>query len=141
MINLLVRRSFAVNGRTKLSVAANSTRPSASVLVSPMLQSTDTYCSSLSTRHNTGGASFQHNTHNASSNIYALTAATFAAAASGLLLGDSYTSKCEAAKTTDCTTENNEEEEEDLPIYTMEQVSQNNGKIGSRVWMTYGGNV
>ena len=141
MINQLVRRSFAVNGRSKLSVAANSTRPSASVLVSPMLQSTEhTYCSSLSTqyRYNTGGASFQDKT---SGNAYALTAATFAAAASGLLLGDRYTSKCEAAKTTDCTTENNDEKEEDLPIYTMEQVSQNNGKIGSRVWMTYGGNV
>jgi len=110
-----------------------------------MLQSAEhTYCSSLSTqyqyRNNTGGASFQHN--KTSSNAYALTAATFAAAASGLLLGDRYTSKCEAAKTTDCTTDNNDdEEEEDLSTYTMEQVSQNNGKNGSRVWMTYGGNV
>ena len=140
MINQLVRRSFAVNGRTKLSVAANSTRPSTSVLVSPMLQFT--YCSSHSTqyqyRYNTGGASFQHKT---SGNEYALAAATIAAAASGLLLGDRYTSKCEAAKTTDCTTDNNEEEEEDLPTYTMKQVSKNNGKNGNRVWMTYGGNV
>ena len=141
MINQLVRRSFAVNGRTKLSVAANSARPSASVLVSPMLQSTEhTYCSSLSTqyRYNTGGASFQHKT---SGNAYALTVATFAAAASGLLLGDRYTSKCEAAQTTDCTTEIDEEEEEDLPTYTMKQVSKNNGKDGNRVWMTYGGHV
>jgi len=109
-----------------------------------MLQSAEhTYCSSLSTqyqyRYNTGGASFQHN--NTNNNVYALTAATFAAAASGLLLGDRYTSKCEAAQTTDCTTDNNNEEEEDLPTYTMKQVSQNNGKNGNRVWMTYGGNI
>ena len=129
MINQLVGRSFAVNGRTKLAVVVNSTRPSASVLDSPL-------STQYQYRYHTGGTTFQHKT---SGNAFALTAATFAAA-SGILLGDRYTSKCESSKTTDCTTDN-EKEEEDLPTYTMEQVSKNNGMDGRRVWMTYGGNV
>mmetsp|Transcript_34415 Transcript_34415/g.83253 ORF Transcript_34415/g.83253 Transcript_34415/m.83253 type:complete len:668 (-) Transcript_34415:178-2181(-) len=78
--------------------------------------------------------------------------ATFVTAASviGALLGGSLTCQCEASSgncnsNSDPIDEENEEEEDEednLPTYTMAQVTQNNGKGSSkRVWMTYGGCV
>ena len=55
-------------------------------------------------------------------------------------------SECEASESNilNPTNDNNEEnydEMETFPIYTAEQVAENNGKNGKPIWMTYGGVV
>jgi hypothetical protein len=75
-----------------------------------------------------------------------LMAASAIIAAAGGLPGGSILSQCEASSNGSSSSSNsgvsNEEKQDDLPTYTMAQVSENNGEgPGKRVWMTYGGCV
>ncbi|KAL7535010.1 hypothetical protein ACHAWF_005023 [Thalassiosira exigua] len=112
-------------------------RPSPAVLsknnVSPRPNST----SSKRQYARKGGASFKHSD--------VLTAFS-AVAASGALFGGSLLCDCDASINNgsrgSSETPIDEESEDELPTYTMAQVSQNNGKgDGNRIWMTYGGCV
>jgi len=63
------------------------------------------------------------------------------AAASGMLTS-SLLCQCESNQSKPTNNDDNEEEVDELPTYTADQVSKNNGKGNSdRIWMTYGGNV
>lgn len=74
-------------------------------------------------------------------------AASAIIAAAGGLPGGSILSQCEASSNGSSSSSSssgvsNEEKQENLPTYTMTQVSENNGEgPGKRVWMTYGGCV
>jgi hypothetical protein len=77
-----------------------------------------------------------------------LMAASAIIAAAGSISGVSVLSRCEASSNGSSSSSSSssgasdEEKQDQLPIYTMAQVSQNNGEgPGKRVWMTYGGCV
>lgn len=91
-------------------------------------------------------SSNQGNQYNDKSNNIFMVASAIVAASAGVLSlshgGSPAVSQCEEATASvdNCSSEDIEELE--LPTYTMDQVSQNNGKgSNKRIWMTYGGCV
>jgi sulfite oxidase len=129
--------SFNVRNKKLMTIHRCRHHSRASVEVLPIMANVAS-SSSTSYTHNRRfqqGAAFQEHTN------FTMAASAVLAASLSLLGGSTNLGHCEASSSSGGAAMN-DEQNNDLPTYTMAQVSQNNG-MGSdkRVWMTYGGNV
>ena len=137
MLNRLVRHgsSSSVVPRTILMH-----RPSMTLVI-PALSTDPPACATFSTQHRynhqQGRAAFRRDNSNP------IFAAAIGIAASGVLFGGSASlnSQCESSNSTN-PIDKETEEEDNVPTFTMDEVSKHNGRgPDKRIWMTYGGCV
>lgn len=138
------RSSFST-ARSKLLMARHDHRSRAVVAVLPIISSGFSSTPSCTTSRRFQQGAFQEKHSN-----YIMAASALIGASLSLLGSSMNIGQCEAesskhsnksySKSSDASM--NDDIKDDLPTYTMAQVSQNNGKgRDKRVWMTYGGNV